>query len=179
MEGGFVHVPSEDVPVPVVSEEFEVRRHNIGRRPVLPTKAVIAEHFPLHLNYRSWCKHCVAGRARSTPHKAKEEGQDKMGVTMHADYAFMGGEYNESEVGMQASLGMYDDDKDSFWAAGVDKKGASEAMVSFAVGVSDRPSCCANVIRHRSSKQAFSTCFFPHNSRSSATHGRLPGAAAD
>ena len=36
---------------------------------------------------------------------------------------------------MQPSLIMYDDDKESFWAAGVDRKGASDAMVSFTVGV--------------------------------------------
>ena len=27
----------------------------VGLRPVQPTKAEIAEHYPLHLNYRSWC----------------------------------------------------------------------------------------------------------------------------
>ena len=59
-------------------------------------------------------------------------------MTLHADYAFMGGEYNEQEEGMQASLIMYDDEKDSFWAVGVDRKGASDAMVKFSVGVIDQ-----------------------------------------
>ena len=30
---------------------------------------------------------------------------------------------------MQPSLVMYDDDKESFWAIGVDKKGPTEPMV--------------------------------------------------
>ena len=33
--------------------EGEVRKPRIGRRPLLPTKAEIEEHYPLHLNYRS------------------------------------------------------------------------------------------------------------------------------
>ena len=32
--------------------EDEIRRPKIGRRPVLPTKAEVDEHFPLHLQYR-------------------------------------------------------------------------------------------------------------------------------
>ena len=71
---------------------FEVRPPKIARKPVLPTKAEIDEHFPLHPHYRSWCKHCVAGKARSSPHLHKDREQDeKYGVTWHADYTFMGG----------------------------------------------------------------------------------------
>ena len=71
--------------------DFEVRDHKIGRRPVLPTKAEIDRHYPLHLEYRSWCTHCVAGKARSTQHKKAEENKEKLGVTWNVDYAFMGG----------------------------------------------------------------------------------------
>ena len=35
---------------------------------------------------------------------------------------------------MQASLVMYDDDKESCWAVGVDAKGATDAMVKYGVG---------------------------------------------
>ena len=35
---------------------------------------------------------------------------------------------------MQASLVMFDDSKESFGAVGVDRKGASDAMVKFSVG---------------------------------------------
>ena len=117
-----------------IGEDFEVRRHKIGRQPVLPTKAEIEEHFPLHLQYRSWCPHCVAGKARSNQHATKDKDEERLGVTWNADYAFMGGEYNEQEEGMQASLVMYDDDKESFWAIGVNEKGATETMVKYGVG---------------------------------------------
>ena len=89
---------------PPIAENFEVRQHRVARKPQLPTKSEIAEHYPLHLQYRSWCKHCVAGKARSSQHKAKDPEVERLGVTMNADYAFMGGEYNEEEDGMQPSL---------------------------------------------------------------------------
>ena len=51
-------------PPPDVDVNFEVRNYNVARRPMLLTKAEIDEHDPLHFNYRSWCAHCVAGKAR-------------------------------------------------------------------------------------------------------------------
>ena len=36
---------------------------------------------------------------------------------------------------MQPALILYDDDKDSFWAVGIDAKGATEAMVQYGVGL--------------------------------------------
>ena len=116
--------------------EYDVRKHKTARRPLLPTKAEFDNHYPLHLNYRSWCKHCVAGKARSNQHiQNKEEDRVRLGTTLNADYAFMSGEHDEGEQGMQPALIMYDDDKDSFWAVGIDAKGATEAMVQYGVGV--------------------------------------------
>ena len=37
--------------------EYELRKRNTASRPLLPIKAEIDEHYPLHLNDRSWCKH--------------------------------------------------------------------------------------------------------------------------
>ena len=76
--------------------EYEVRKQKTARRPLLPTKAEIDDHYPLHLNYRSWCKHCVAGKARSNQHiQNKEEDRVRLGTTLNADYAFMSGEHDE------------------------------------------------------------------------------------
>ena len=93
-------------------EDIEVRKHKLGRQPLLPTKAEVDEHYPLHLHYRSWCRHCVAGKARSNQHATKDKNEERLGITWNADYAFMGGEYDEVEQGMQASLIMYDDDRE-------------------------------------------------------------------
>ena len=124
---------------PVLAEEdrpeYEVRRHKTARRPLLPTKAEIGDHYPLHLTYRSWCKHCVAGKARSNQHVQSKEEKVRLGVTLNAHYAFMSGEHNEGEHGMQPALILYDDDKSSFWAVGIDAKGVAETMVQYGVGL--------------------------------------------
>ena len=105
--------------------------------PLLPTKAEVDEHYPLHLNYRSWCAHCVAGKARSNQHVQSKEDKEKLGVTWNMDYAFMSGEHNESEIGMQPALIFYDGDKDSCWAVAAEEKGATESMVKYGVGIID------------------------------------------
>jgi hypothetical protein len=96
----------------------------------------VLEHYPLHLNYRSWCKHCVAGKARLAQHMVADPGRERLGVTWNADYAFMGAE--EAEEGMQPTLVMYDDDKQSFWALGVRQKGANDATVKYCVETIDQ-----------------------------------------
>ena len=125
-----------EVAPPPERDENEMRKPRLGRRPMLPTKAEVEEHFPLHLNYRSWCKHCVAGKARLAHHQAAEPGREKLGVTWNADYAFMGSE--EAEEGMQPTLIMYDDDKQSFWALGVKQKGVTESVVKYCVETLDQ-----------------------------------------
>ena len=67
----------------------EVRAPRVARRPNLPTKADIEEHFPLHLNFRSWCEHCVAGKARLAQHIVQPSDRARLGITVHMDYAFM------------------------------------------------------------------------------------------
>ena len=117
-------------------EEEEMRVPKIGRRPMLPTKAEVDEHFPLHLKYRSWCKHCRAGKARRAPHIVEPADRERLGVTFSADFAFMGAE--EAEEEMQPSLIMYDDDKKAFWAAGVQSKAVSESIVKYVKDILDQ-----------------------------------------
>ena len=98
----------------------------MGRRPLAPTKAEIDEHYPLHLNYRSWCEHCRAGKARQDPHLVEPHDREKLGIAFNADYAFLTPE--EKEEDMQPSLVMIDDDKEAFWAIGVESKGPSDPV---------------------------------------------------
>ena len=83
----------------------EMRAPRISRRPVLPTKAEIDEHLPLHLNFRSWCAHSVAGKARLAQHIIQPSDRERLGVTIHMDYAFMTAE--EAEESMQPTLVIY------------------------------------------------------------------------
>ena len=63
---------------------------------------------------------------------------------MNADYVFMSGEHNEGEHGMQPALILYDDDTDSFWAVGIDVKGATEAMVQYSFGTIEQSGYIGN-----------------------------------
>ena len=87
---------------------------------MLPTKAEIDDHFPPHLNYRSWCELCVAYKARHEPHRVQPSDRERLGVTVRADHAFMVAE--SFEEGMQPTLVIYDDDKMWCWAIGVQGK---------------------------------------------------------
>ena len=73
----------EDIGIP--DAHAEVQPPGVARRPVLPTKAEIEEHYPLHLNYRPWCEHCVAGKSRLAQHMAQPSGRERLGVTVHMD----------------------------------------------------------------------------------------------
>ena len=103
-----------------------MRKPRIGRRPILPTKAEVMEHSPLHLQYRSCCR---AGKGRLAPHIVEPSDRERLELTFSADYAFIGAEEAEEET--QPSLIMYDDHKGAFWSAGVRAKGVSETIVKY------------------------------------------------
>ena len=132
---GAVQNPVQGVPEPPEAHA-EVRLPRVARRPVLPTKAEIDEHFPLHLNFRSWCSHCVHGKSRLAQHVVQPSGRARLGVTAHVDYAFMTAE--EIEETMQPTLVIYDDDKMAFWALGVEQKGVTEGIVKYVAGILDQ-----------------------------------------
>ena len=53
----------------VDGEDLGERRPMIGNRPYILTKAEVDEHNLLHIHYRTWYPHCVAGRSISTQHR--------------------------------------------------------------------------------------------------------------
>ena len=59
------------------------------RSPEQPTQAEIDEHEVHHLPYRAWCRFCVIGRGKATPHF--QHGEEDIGVpTICTDYGFIG-----------------------------------------------------------------------------------------
>ena len=62
------------------------------RSPSDPTTAEVEEHEATgHVQYRTWCKHCVAGRGIGQQHRTREEelrAQDGLPV-IASDYTFM------------------------------------------------------------------------------------------
>ena len=90
----------------------------------------------MHLHFGSWCPDCNAGKAGLARHRVETEERERLGVTLSADYAFMGSE--EAEEAMQAILFMYDDDKKAIWALGVSKKETTEPIVKWRVDAIDQ-----------------------------------------
>ena len=58
--------------------------------PRKPSHAEIDEHMQTHLPYKSWCRHCVRGRGRQSPHQAGT--QEPTLCEVHFDYGFLGKE---------------------------------------------------------------------------------------
>ena len=106
-----------------IEVEEEMRKPQVGARPVQPTRAEVDEHF-LHLSYRSWCDHCRAGKARLAPHLREPADRERLGMTVSCDYALMGA--GEADEEMQPSVVIFDDDKEAFWANGTRTKTATE-----------------------------------------------------
>ena len=56
--------------------------------PPQPSKEEKARHDLTHINYRSWCPHCVVGRRNNTPHRTSQSGRRNLPVFC-ADYCFI------------------------------------------------------------------------------------------
>ena len=69
-------------------------------------------------------------------HVVQPSDRERLGITVHMDYAFMTAE--EAEEEMQPTLVIFDDDKESFWALGVEQKGVTEGIVKYVAGILDQ-----------------------------------------
>ena len=76
--------------------------------PLLPSEKEVQEHQVTHLPFRSWCPHCVKGRAKEMHHRRQphtERGVDEF----HLDYCFPGDEFGFKLtvlVGVERHTGM-------------------------------------------------------------------------
>ena len=52
-------------------EEDRIRQPRSPVTPGRPTKREIEEHCVAHWPFRSWCRHCVLGRAQGSPHYSR------------------------------------------------------------------------------------------------------------
>ena len=121
--------------------EEESRDYKRARRPYTPTKAELAEHLPLHLQYREWCEECVRAKGLSRPHRST--GEDALpGVTWNMDYCFLGGradedifddDSEEKRRGKLPILVVYDSCKRAFWTVAVPQKGPVESIVKWCI----------------------------------------------
>ena len=71
-------------------DEEEGRKPIFKKNPVTPSREEIEAHMRTHIPYRSWCRHCVAGRGRNDPHRTGagvKGGHEHPHVAI--DYAFL------------------------------------------------------------------------------------------
>lgn len=125
VDGAGMVVEDEVHPVPDASE-FGERKPKAARRPYKPTQAEIDEHYPLHVHYRSWCPHRNAGKSIGRQHTRSAGNEERMGVTISIDYAFMTPE--DAEEGVPPILVACDDSTDAVWAMQVDSKGVEAGV---------------------------------------------------
>ena len=112
-------------------DKTEGRCPRIPVDPGRPTKREIEEHNATHWPFRSWCPHCVRGRACSSPHPRPGGGVEKDALTetgvatISLDYCFVSADEEEeaSAAGERPVLVMVDNKTEAIHAAAVEKKG--------------------------------------------------------
>ena len=77
-------------------EPAEAITPRIVRAPTKPSARDVEAHMTTHLPYRSWCPHCVRGRARGKSHP-KADSSGKTLPTIALDYMFMHSAQSEGE----------------------------------------------------------------------------------
>ena len=110
----------------IEKEEEEGREPKTMRMPKQVSKEERDAHEATHMPFRSWCRHCVRGRARNMQHtKEKAEVENKNKVPrVSMDYFFM------SEEDRKASTNplfiMIDEETKDRYARAVGKKGVTD-----------------------------------------------------
>jgi hypothetical protein len=108
----------------------EAQAARVQRDPGQPTRAEKEDHEVTgHVSFRTWCKHCLAGRGRGQPHlgaDGEEEGLPAVGI----DYGFMG----QDDDKVMPMLCCKASRTRSYACSTVDKKGPTIYAVSFLVG---------------------------------------------
>ena len=100
------------------------------RSPKEPTAAEVAEHEVLgHIQYREWCRHCVAARGIGQQHRSREqEERESDGLPVVAcDYCFMG----QDDGKLKPILVMKDSKTQAIAAIFVEAKGTDPYAIKF------------------------------------------------
>ena len=93
--------------------------------PPQPSKAEVARHNLTHINYRSWCPHCVFGRRNNTSHRSRQSSHRKVPLFC-ADYCFV--RDVEDPENLTCLVGKLYPQKAVF-ASACDMKGADDDVV--------------------------------------------------
>ena len=61
------------------------------KSPSAPSRQEVLEHSLTHYPFRSWCPHCIRGRAKATKHVSTGGVDESTVPVVGSDYAFMSG----------------------------------------------------------------------------------------
>ncbi len=90
-----------------------------------PSRAEREAHELTHIPYRSWCRHCVRGKAVEDPHRKSTDCEERGGdPRISMDYVWLGME-NGEDAG-QPLLALHDDDTKGIKVRTVPAKGAAD-----------------------------------------------------
>ena len=83
-----IAAPGETPGEELVEAEEEIEPRDSLPNPELPSQSEIDDHNVDHCPYRSWCRHCVEGRARELAHKLQDQSSRKI-AAVSFDYLFI------------------------------------------------------------------------------------------
>ena len=109
-------------------EQEEGERPKKIRTDSKPSKEEVEEHMLTHMPYRSWCEHCVKGKAKGKPHARanREEGETPV---VSIDYMFMSDNQEQEEERGMPILVMKDRDTKMIKARVVPRKGGDSYAI--------------------------------------------------
>jgi hypothetical protein len=88
----------EDNDEAISLEEEEGIEAKVGKSEKAPTKEEVAAHMVNHIPFRSWCSHCVKGKAHGNPHRRKKAmDREFREPIVSVDYMFMHDNQGEGE----------------------------------------------------------------------------------
>ena len=96
-------------------DTFEACQPCVASSPYAPTRQERAEHNVTHCPYRSWCSHCLAGKAKSSPHYIDKNKDTESRVPIVAvDYAFMSNKGSVDQEYAEVKMMVIKDDKSKY-----------------------------------------------------------------
>ena len=108
-------------------ESVEKPKIKVAADPVTPTRNEIREHrAAFHVPYRSWCRHCVRGKAKNEAHRKTQEDDENDIPRICMDYCFMG---QDDEHEKMAILVIVDKRTKTKFSHYVSKKGVSHDWI--------------------------------------------------
>ena len=128
LEGTSVEIAQVDDELVEVEDTFELCQPCVASSPYAPSRQERAEHNVTHCPFRSWCKHCVEGKAKNSPHYVdKSKDPESRVPIVSVDYAFMSNRGSVEQEYAEAKIMVIKDDKSKYvFSVPVPQKGIDD-----------------------------------------------------